>query len=62
MKRVLCNAEVSPEADSDTEIEYTVNVQGLWDHSDISAIYTITAKTQHVAAMTAMDRFVEANQ
>jgi hypothetical protein len=62
MKRVLCNAEVSPEADSDTEIEYIVTVHGEWDHSGITDTYTVTAKTEREAAMEGMRRFSEANQ
>jgi hypothetical protein len=61
MKRVLCNAYVQPETDGE-EIEYTVEVHGLWDHSEIRSTYQIRAKTQHAAAMTAMDRFVGENQ
>jgi hypothetical protein len=62
MKRVLCNAYVKPEEDGVEEIEYTVEVHGLWDHSEIRSTYQIRAKTQHLAAMTAMDRFVGENQ
>lgn len=62
MKRVLCSAYVSPETDSDTEIEYIVTVHGEWDHSGITATYKIMAKTQKDAAMQGMDRFVEENQ
>ena len=60
MKRVLCNAHVSPETDSEEEIEYTVEVSGLWDHSGIT--YQIMAKTQKDAAMQGMNRFSEENQ
>lgn len=62
MSRVLCNAYVSPETDSEEEIEYTVEVVGLWDHSEISTTYTINEKTQMAAAMKAIRRFEEANE
>ena len=62
MSRVLCNAYVSPETDGEEEIEYTVEVKGLWDHSEIEATYAIRAKTQREAAMRAMDMFREANE
>jgi len=59
---VLCNAYVSPETDSEEEIDYTVEVNGMWDHSEISATYTIRSKTQREAAMRAIDMFREANE
>lgn len=62
MSRVLCNAYVSPETDSEEEIDYTVEVKGLWDHSEIETTYTIRSKTQRDAAMRAMDMFREANE
>ena len=62
MSRVLCNAYVSPETDSEEEIEYTVEVVGLWDHSEISTTYMIKAKTQVAAAMQAIRQFEEANE
>ena len=62
MSRVLCNAYVSPEIDSAEGIEYTVEVVGLWDHSEIEATYTIRSKTQREAAMRAIDMFRKANE
>jgi|VirMetMinimDraft_7_1064189.scaffolds.fasta_scaffold144504_4 hypothetical protein len=62
MKRVLCSAYVSPETDSEEEIEYDVEVNGEWDHSGITATYKIMAKTQKDAAMQGMNRFSEENQ
>ena len=62
MKRVLCSAYVSPETDSEEEIEYIVEVNGEWDHSGITDTYTVMAKTQKEAAMEGMRRFSEANQ
>jgi hypothetical protein len=62
MARVLCSAYVSPETDSEEEIEYTVEVNGEWDHSGITSTYVITAKTQKEAAMQGMNRFSEENQ
>jgi len=62
MSRVLCNAYVSPETDSEEEIEYTVEVKGLWDHSEISTTYMIKAKSQMSAAMQAIRRFEDENE
>ena len=62
MKRVLCSAYVSPETDSEEEIEDDVEVNGEWDHSGITATYKTMAKTQKDAAMQGMNRFSEENQ
>lgn len=62
MSRVLCNAYVSPETDSEEEIEYTVEVVGLWDHSEIKTTYLIKGKTERAAAMEGIRRFREENE
>lgn len=62
MARVLCNAFVSPETDSEEEIEYTVEVEGLWDHSEIKTTYLIKGKTERAAAMEGIRRFQEENE
>ena len=62
MARVLCNAYVSPETDSEEEIEYTVEVKGVWDHSGITATYLIKGKTERAAAMEGIRRFQEENE
>ena len=60
MKRVLCNAVVSPERDADGGyIDYTVTVTGVGHQDGIVRNYTVTDQTQKNAAMEGIRRFTE---